>query len=384
MSRFSITCCICTRSASAVGNSGSSCTRGDDIARDEFTVHQVEGFAHQVVEIDGCVLRVALAQQRPQPLNDLRGAFIVLDDVLEDFDELGRARGSFLQHAQRRLGVAEDRRERLFELMRKRARQLAENRGARQVRELLTLIARVRLGAFARGDIGTCDHGATFGTAQTFERHFEPAGLAVAGAAAVDQAVVIGAIENRTQRGQVIGGGAVALFSRARTTLQVVFSGEHAVETGCRRRIHRVAPRIVDLDDRAAAVELPRPGRAAKRARPRADSRPAAGATRRGGRRTDRARRSRRLRWRGTGNGRGSPGTRRPSRSSSSSSVLSKRSSRSPESGSKRTGLAIPRGHVVETQLAVLDVGAADSGEAQERLVRLADAQVVAPDRGRE
>ena len=115
---------------------------GNDIARDEFTVHQVEGFAHQVVEFDGCVLRVALAQQGPQALDDLRGAFIVLHDILQDFDELSRACRTLLQHAERRLGVAEDRGERLFELVRERARQLTEHRGARQVRELLTLIAR--------------------------------------------------------------------------------------------------------------------------------------------------------------------------------------------------------------------------------------------------
>ena len=113
----------------------------------------------------------------------------------------------------------------------------------------------VRFGALARGDVGARDHGAAFGTAQAFKRHFEPAGLGVAGLAAVDQAVIIGAVEHRAQRGQVIGGGAVALFGRARATLQVVLTREHAIEARWRRRIHRVAPRIVDLDDRAAAVD---------------------------------------------------------------------------------------------------------------------------------
>ena len=89
MSRLSTTCCICTRSASTVGNAGSSCIRDHHVARDEFAVHEVEGLAHQVVEFDGRVLRVALAQQRAQPLDHLRGAFIVLHDVVQDFDELG-------------------------------------------------------------------------------------------------------------------------------------------------------------------------------------------------------------------------------------------------------------------------------------------------------
>jgi hypothetical protein len=44
--------------------------------------------------------------------------------------------------------------------------------------------------------------------------------------------------------------------------------------------------------------------------------------------------------------------------------------------------LAIPRGQVVEAQLAVL-MSAPLNGEAQEGIVDLADAQVIAPDRGR-
>ena len=90
ISRLSTTCCIWTRSASTGRQRGIELQRGHHVARDEFAVSELERFAHHVVELDRRVLRVALAEQRAQPLDDLRGAFVVLHDVLQDFAELGR------------------------------------------------------------------------------------------------------------------------------------------------------------------------------------------------------------------------------------------------------------------------------------------------------
>ncbi len=199
MSRFSTTCCIWTRSASTVGNAGIQVQGGQHVARDEFAVRELERLAHHVVELHRRILRVALAQQRAQPLDHLRGAFVVLHDVLQDFAELVLVGAALLQHAERRLGVAEDRSQRLLELVGKRARELAEHRGARQVRELLALVARIRLGALARGDVGARDHRAAFGATQALEADLHPAGVADIGLAAFDDAAIVGAVEHDAQ-----------------------------------------------------------------------------------------------------------------------------------------------------------------------------------------
>src|SRR6185436_8162783 len=97
-----------------------------------------------------------------------------------------------VQDAERGFGIAENRGQWLLELVRERARQLAQHRGARQVRELLALVARVGLGALARRHLGARDDGATLGAAQAFEADLEPARVAGTGFAAFEQAPVFG------------------------------------------------------------------------------------------------------------------------------------------------------------------------------------------------
>ena len=196
--------------------------------------------------------------------------------------------------------------------------------------------------------------------------------------------MIVGAVENRAQRGQMIGGGAVALFGRARTTLQVVLTREHAVEARWRRRIHRVPPRIVDLDDHAAAVD--HGDLVVQRGEHGGVQTLDALAARLGAPERGQVERVDHAAFVG-----GKPAMAEDHRHAPPVAQLQL------ELGvveafqqvagvrvSACTGLAIPRGHVVEAQLAVLDVGAAESREPQEGFVGLADAQVVAPDRGRE
>src|SRR5262249_36186317 len=154
-----------------------------------------------------------------------------------------------------RLGIAENRGQRLLELVGEGAGELAEHRGARQVRELLALIARIGLGALAGRDVGARDDRAAFGATQPFEADFVPAGFAGAGFAAFQLSTVVGTIEHRAQRGQVVDGRAIALFGGARTALQIVLAGEDAIEARRGRAVDGVAPRAIDLDDRTAAVE---------------------------------------------------------------------------------------------------------------------------------
>ena len=83
----------------------------------------------------------------------MAGAFVVRADVRKNRADLVEIRRGVLQEQLRRLRVAQDRAERLIDLMRQPRRELAHHRDAPRVRDLLPEQLCLLLGLFARGAI---------------------------------------------------------------------------------------------------------------------------------------------------------------------------------------------------------------------------------------
>ena len=106
--------------------------------------------AHQVVEVEVLeLLRFLLAHEAPQVADDVARAAHVLSDVEEDVADLVEVRGLALEQARAGVGVGEDRRQRLVELMRQRHGELAHGRDSRHVGELLLHLPELGVGATA-------------------------------------------------------------------------------------------------------------------------------------------------------------------------------------------------------------------------------------------
>ena len=131
--RFSSTCCSCTRSPCTVGRPGAS-SRADRRRRATISsaCARASDFRRDLVEIERLELRFALLQQRAQPADDFAGALVVVHDVVENLADLGQIERLLRQEALGRLGVAQDRRQRLVQLVGQRAGELAEHCDARQ------------------------------------------------------------------------------------------------------------------------------------------------------------------------------------------------------------------------------------------------------------
>ena len=90
---------------------------------------------------------------------------------------------------------------------------------------------------------------------QPFDRHLEPRLLVRGGRAEVELASHLRAVEHRADGVHLIRGGLVAALRRSRAGSEEILAGEHAVEARGRCRLHVSPPRVVDLDDGAVAVE---------------------------------------------------------------------------------------------------------------------------------
>ena len=76
-------------------------------------------------------------EQRPHPVDNGARTPVVLDDVGKDRPNLVEVRRCTLQEQLRRLGIAQDRAERLIDLVCQCGRKLAHHRHAADVRDLL-------------------------------------------------------------------------------------------------------------------------------------------------------------------------------------------------------------------------------------------------------
>ena len=91
---------------------------GRDMADQQFGAQQIERLPNQLVEVEGIRLHVAAPVQRSQAANDLRRPVVVGHDIVADSPELGEIDLLPGEHFPRGLGIAEDRGERLVQLMR--------------------------------------------------------------------------------------------------------------------------------------------------------------------------------------------------------------------------------------------------------------------------
>ena len=85
-----------------------------------------------------------------------------------------RSASGLRKQLQCRFRIAEDRSQRLRQLVGKGARQLAEHGGAAEMHELLLLRAFLGFGLLAIGDVGPHQYRAALGTAQRLDGDFEP------------------------------------------------------------------------------------------------------------------------------------------------------------------------------------------------------------------
>ncbi len=127
-----------------------------DLTVDEVATHEREYLLDHLVHVDRLVLRFFLPQHGAQPRDDRAGPLVARDDVGEDLRDLIELRRVAGKKPLGRLCIAENRRQRLVQLVRKRAGQLAQHRYAREVRHLVALAGRFALAALALADV---DHG---------------------------------------------------------------------------------------------------------------------------------------------------------------------------------------------------------------------------------
>ena len=88
-------------------------------------------------------------EQAAHAVDDVAGASVVLADVLEDRGDLGQVGHGLLQEQRSRLGVAQDRTQRLVDLVRERAGQLAHHGDAPDVRHVLAQAQHLLFGQLA-------------------------------------------------------------------------------------------------------------------------------------------------------------------------------------------------------------------------------------------
>ena len=152
--RFSSTCCSWIGSPSTGARSSNIIESHARLAADKLGMHELQGRRDEAVEVEKLGSMLALAQQSAQAADDLAGAVVLLHDVVQHFAQLGEIGLRHRQHAAARLGVGEDRGERLIDLMRDRARKLAQERDPHQMRELATLLLDLDLRTLERRDVG--------------------------------------------------------------------------------------------------------------------------------------------------------------------------------------------------------------------------------------
>jgi len=101
------------------------------------------------------VVEVALGQQRAHAADHVPGATVVIDDIGQDIFQFVGVERILHENPLCRLGIAQDRHQRLVELVRKRPRKLPDHGDPGQVRQLVALLRgleRRRLEACEVGD----------------------------------------------------------------------------------------------------------------------------------------------------------------------------------------------------------------------------------------
>ena len=152
--RLSSTCCNWTGSPDTSGRSAARSVLVRDVPGDELVVQQSQRGVDDVIDVDRLEPDFAFLQQAAEPMDDFAGAVVLADDVVEDFHHLFDVRRVAGEKDPCGFCVRQDRRKRLSEFVRNSARQLAEHRHPRQVRDLLALLRQLAFGGLQFGDVG--------------------------------------------------------------------------------------------------------------------------------------------------------------------------------------------------------------------------------------
>src|SRR4029434_9446195 len=109
--------------------------------------------ANDAREIELYKGKLFLLDQRPQPLDDLARSAVVMNYIFENFSHFLHIRRMGGEETLRRLGVAEDRRKRLVQLVGERRRKFAHGGHPRHMGEVLPLSPKCSFGSPAFGDV---------------------------------------------------------------------------------------------------------------------------------------------------------------------------------------------------------------------------------------
>ena len=142
ITKLSITCESCTRSAETSGRWSVVVDHHVDAPAQEVAAHEAQRVLHHLVHVDRPMLGLFLPEERPQTLDHRGRAAIALHDVVDDVRDLVEPRRRLREETLRRLCVAQDRRQRLVELVRERSRQRAQHANPRKMRHLVALARR--------------------------------------------------------------------------------------------------------------------------------------------------------------------------------------------------------------------------------------------------
>jgi hypothetical protein len=205
------------------------------------------------VEVERFVLRLALHQERAKAPDDVGGALVRFDDVAESSLQFGPVQRFPVKEALHGLGIAENRRQRLIQLVGDRPGQLAEDADARQVGEFLALLVRIGFGLFAPRDVAVRHDGPALGTPEGNDRHLEPLR---AGGAPVAVFHAEFRLRSAQDRGDSAGGpGGVAIPAGQPACAEIVRTDRSPRECSAGIVLTEAPPGLVGGDDDAAAID---------------------------------------------------------------------------------------------------------------------------------
>ena len=119
----------------------------------EIAAGEFQHLDHDFIDIERLLLDLAFLQEQPQPPDDFARALVLGHDVGENLPHLRKIGRVLREIMLGRLRIAEDGGERLVQLVRQRAGQLAEHGHAREMREFAAPFVQLLLRLLARRDV---------------------------------------------------------------------------------------------------------------------------------------------------------------------------------------------------------------------------------------
>ena len=105
MTRLSRTCCSCTKSPRVKNWRLIQIKPEVDIAADQLAVQQADRRSDKVIDIDVFHLSLALFQKAAETVDDLAGAIVLMNNILEGIANFGEIRRILRQEMESRLRI---------------------------------------------------------------------------------------------------------------------------------------------------------------------------------------------------------------------------------------------------------------------------------------